>query len=66
MSDTIKGKPMFPVGTLVTSHVFFDPDTPKQVVGARWDGAEYRYTLKGRTGVADYGYLAKDLKGLIV
>ena len=60
MTDTIQGAPLFPVGTKVVSHVFFDPDTPKTVCAAQWDGAEYRYVVKDANGVADTGYLAKD------
>jgi hypothetical protein len=61
MTDTLKGMPMFPLGTKVLSHVFFDPDTPKTVVEAHWDGAEYRYVLVDANEVRDKGYLAKDL-----
>jgi hypothetical protein len=59
MSD--ESNPLFPVGTLVTSHVFHDPDQPKRVAVARWDGVEHRYTLVGEDGALDCGYLAKDL-----
>lgn len=59
-TDTIEGRPMFPVGTMVSSHVFHDPDTPKRIARATWDGVEYRYVVKDAAGVSDYGYLAKD------
>lgn len=62
MSDTIEGFPKFPVGTIVTSHLFFNPDVPKTVHLAEWDGAEYQYTLVNKRGVPDVGYLAKDLE----
>ena len=52
--------PRFPVGTVVFSHVFRDPDTPKTVCAAMWDGAEYRYHVEDREGVIDTGYLDKD------
>lgn len=53
--------PRFPVGTVVFSHVFHDPGTTKTVYAAKWDGAEYRYTLQDASGTQDYGYLDKDL-----
>ncbi len=62
MSDTVKGQPLFPVGAKVTSHVFFDPDTPKTVCTAWWDGCEYRYAVEDAEGVTDCGYLAKDFE----
>lgn len=51
---------MFPVGVQVFSHVFFDPNTPKTVWEAIWDGVEYRYSVVDTDGVVDTGYLAKD------
>lgn len=53
--------PRFPVGTVVFSRVFHDPDTTKTVYAAKWDGAEYRYTLQDAFGTKDYGYFDKDL-----
>lgn len=60
-TDTTNGEPMFPVGTQVYSHVFYDPSKPKTVLHAVWRGAEYYYTLIDDEGVVDGGYLAKDL-----
>jgi len=62
MTDYKHGSPLFPVSTKVTSHVFYDTSEVKTVLDARWDGAEYRYTLIDSTGIEDEGYLAKDLR----
>lgn len=55
--------PDFPVGTKVLSHLFYDPDKPKTVHSATWDGAEYAYVLIDDEGVYDEGYFVHHLKG---
>ena len=62
MTDYKYGSPLFPVSTKVMSHVFHDTSEVKTVFDARWDGAEYRYTLVNSKGIEDEGYLAKDLR----